>query len=305
MLAFLGGRSDLQRTGYEYEPKLDGTRALCYVDSSLRFLNRREHDVTERYPDLSFRKSIRAVSCVLDGEIVVYDAKGNPSFSLLQKREQSRSASIPYLSRRHPATYVAFDILELGGKDVTSSPLTERKVLLKDVVEESERLQVIASTADGRKLWEVVEARGLEGVMAKRTDSVYEPGRRSLSWIKIKALHTLDCVIVGFTSEKRSISALALGIYLGTELSYVGRVGTGFTSRFLDELREVLDRMVIERPPVGDPPDHTITWVRPELVAEVEYLQLTNDGHLRAPSFRRMRTDKRPTDCTFDELGKI
>ncbi len=141
--------------------------------------------------------------------------------------------------------------------------------------------------------------------MAKRMDSPYEPGRRSSSWLKIKALKTVDCVIVGFTSEKRAISALAIGLYFDHELTYIGRVGTGFTEKFLNELRTILDNIVIEEPPVRNVPKHPIIWVRPELVAEIEYLLMTKDGHLRAPSFLRMRTDKDPRDCTSETLAPI
>lgn len=128
---------------------------------------------------------------------------------------------------------------------------------------------------------------------------------RSRSWIKIKGLKSVDCVIVGFTSERRAISALALGLYFDHELTYTGRVGTGFTEKFLSELRNILDNILIEGPPVRNVPKHPIIWVRPELVAEIEYLLTTKDGHLRAPSFLRMRTDKDPRDCTSETLAPI
>ncbi|OPY31333.1 MAG: DNA ligase [Methanomassiliicoccales archaeon PtaU1.Bin124] len=304
MLAFLGGRPDLDRSGYAFEPKLDGTRAVCYVNGGMKFINRRGHEISERYPDFLFRDHVKASSCVLDGEVVVYDKEGNPSFSLLQKREQSKTGSAHFLSRQHPATFVVFDILEKDGKDLTSLKYTERRRILQETVTDGKGIQVIVSTTDAHKLWSIVAQRKLEGVMAKRIDSHYEPGKRSESWIKIKALKTLDCVLIGFTSEKRSISALALGLYFGPELRYMGRVGTGFTERYLENLRKVLDTMVIEDPPVKSFPDHPITtWVRPELVAEVEYLMLTGDGHLRAPSFRRLRSDKDPKECTSETLG--
>jgi DNA ligase D-like protein (predicted ligase) len=303
MLAFLGGKNDLEREGYIFEPKLDGTRALCYVNEDIRFINRRGHDISERYPEFNFRDELKVESCVLDGEVIVYDGHGNPSFSLLQKREQSKTSSARLLSGSHPATYVVFDILELNGRDLTTLPLSARKEELRKAVVPGKHLQPIVWTKEGAKLWKIVEERKLEGVMAKRFDSVYEQGKRSEAWIKVKALKTLDCVIIGFTSEKRSISALALGLYVNGELRYMGRVGTGFTESYLDNLRKVLDNMVIPGPPVKSYPDHPTTWVRPELVAEVEYLMLTGDGHLRAPSFRRLRTDKAPEDCTADVAG--
>jgi len=303
MLAAMGSKDDLERDGYIYEPKLDGTRALCYVSSTMKFVNRRDHDITERYPEFSFRDQVKARSCVLDGELVVYDKRGNPSFHLLQKREQSMPSVAKFLSIQYPATYVVFDILELEGKDLLSTRLDERKRIMHAVLREGHHVQSIAYTKDGVKLWSVVEKRKLEGVMAKRANSYYEPGKRSDAWLKIKALKTVDCVLLGYTSEIRTISALALGLFFGDELRYVGRVGTGFTEKYLEELRPVLDGMLAETPPVASfPIEPTITWVRPELIAEVEILELTRDKHLRAPSFRRLRNDKDIRDCTIEQL---
>jgi DNA ligase D-like protein (predicted ligase) len=305
MLAAMGSKDDLEKEGYIYEPKLDGTRALCYVNSTMKFLNRRGHEITERYPEFSFRDQIKARSCVLDGELIVYDNRGNPSFHLLQKREQSKPSIAKFLSIQHPATYVVFDILELDGKELLSTRLDERKKIMHAVLREGHHMQSIAFTKDGRKLWSVVEQRKLEGVMAKRSNSYYEPGKRSDAWLKIKALKTIDCVLLGYTSEIRTISALALGLFFGDELRYVGRVGTGFTEKYLEELRPVLDGMLAETPPVASYPNEpAITWIRPELIAEVEILELTRDKHLRAPSFRRLRNDKDIEDCVVEQLGE-
>ena len=305
MLAGIGSQNDLEREGYIYEPKLDGTRALCYANSTMKFINRRGTDITERYPEFSFRDQIKARSCVLDGEIVVYDNRGNPSFHLLQKREQAKTSVARYLSIQHPATYIVFDILELEGKELLSTKLDERKKIIHAVLREGHHMQSIAFTKDGRKLWSIAEQRKIEGVMAKRASSLYEAGKRSDAWLKIKLLNTVDCVLLGYTSEIRTISALALGLFFGDELRYVGRVGTGFTEKYLEELRPVLDSMLVTVPPVAVyPHEPTITWVRPELIAEVEALQLTRDKHLRAPVFRRLRNDKDIRDCVIEQLGK-
>ncbi len=230
---------------------------------------------------------------------------GTLSFRLLQKREQSKPSIAKFLSIQHPATYVIFDILELDGKELIKTRLDERKKIMHAVLREGHHLQSIAFTKDGRKLWSMVEQRKLEGVMAKRANSYYEPGTRSDAWLKIKALKTVDCVLLGYTSEIRTISALALGLFFGDELRYVGRVGTGFTEKYLEELRPVLDGMLAETPPVtGYPNEPTITWIRPELIAEVEVLELTGDKRLRAPSFRRLRNDKDIRDCVVEQLGE-
>jgi bifunctional non-homologous end joining protein LigD len=301
MLAFQGSKSDLARKGFIFEPKLDGTRALCYKDGvHLRFINRRDHEMTPRYPEFQFADLITAKTCVLDGEVVVFDGQGNPSFRLLQKREQATPGMYALRSGQHPATYIVFDILEIDGRDLTGQPLSERKRLLEATVKESANLRRIIYTPDGQKLWDLIYPKGIEGVMAKRVDGTYEEGKRSTSWLKIKTVITIDCVIVGFTHERRAISSLALGVYVGKKLQFVGRVGTGFTEEFLVNLRKTLDGIRMPDPPVVNPPEDETEWVRPEMVCEVEYLEFTPNYHLRAPVFRRLREDKLPTECTLD-----
>jgi bifunctional non-homologous end joining protein LigD len=301
MLAFQGSKSDLARPGFIFEPKLDGTRALCYKDGAhLRFVNRRDHEMTPRYPEFDFAGLIDARSCVLDGEVVVFDGQGNPSFLLLQKREHAAPGMYHLRSSQHPATYVVFDMLEIDGRDLTGLPLSERKRLLDATVREDAHLRKIVYTPDGQRLWDLIYQKGIEGVMAKSVDGTYEEGRRSLSWLKIKTIVTIDCVIVGYTHERRAISSLALGIYVGKDLRFIGRVGTGFTDDFLVKLRERLDGIGVPDPSVVNPPEGETEWVRPEIVCEVEYLELTSNYHLRAPSFRRLREDKLPEECTLD-----
>ncbi len=302
MLARLGRQEDLKRQGFIYEPKLDGTRALCYKDSKLTFVNRRDRDITDRYPEFDFIQDIKANRCVLDGEIVVFDSKGNPDFHLLQKREQSSPTMRKSLSARYPATYVVFDVLMRDGMDLTGNPLIERRRQLQQMITESKALRTIASSTDGAKLWDLAKKRGIEGVMAKRLDSVYEEGRRSASWLKLKTTNTIDCLIVGYTSELRPLSALALGLIDANSIIFVGKVGTGFTDAFMGSLKARLDEIRIERPLVINPPEQPMFWTRPLLVCEVEYLEVTPQLHLRAPSFKRLREDKMPEDCTLDQI---
>lgn len=302
MLARPGRPEDLSREGYLYEPKLDGTRALCYKDSRLTFVNRRDRDITDRYPEFDFIKDIKAGTCVLDGEIVVFDSKGNPDFHLLQKREQSSTSMRKALSVRHPATYIAFDVLIRDGVELTSLPLLERRKQLLSIITESRPLRTIVSSRDGAKLWDLAKRRGIEGVMAKRIDSVYEEGRRSPSWLKVKTTSTLDCVIVGYTSELRPLSSLALGLVDASSIIYIGKVGTGFTDTFMESLKKKLDEITIDRPSVVNPPEQSIVWTKPLFVCEVEYLEVTSQLHLRAPSFKRLRDDKLPEDCTLDQI---
>jgi bifunctional non-homologous end joining protein LigD len=226
---------------------------------------------------------------VLDGEIVIYDEKGNPSFSLLQQRKHHR---------RRP-TYVAFDILELEGRNLKTLPLSARKRLLAGVVEEGRNLQIMPGTVDGERLWGVVTARHLEGVMAKKKESVYVTGR-SHAWLKIKDEKTVDCVIVGYVTKTRTIASLALGLYDAGRLTYVGQVGTGFSESLLSELAKVLVRA---RSDVALPKN--VQPVTPDKVCEVRYLQYTKDNRLRASVFVRMRDDKPADECTIDQVRSV
>jgi ATP-dependent DNA ligase len=138
--------------------------------------------------------------------------------------------------------------------------------------------------------------------MAKRMDGAYEPGVRSQHWLKIKTTLTVDCVVVGYSHEKRAISALALALFENDVLVYVGRVGTGFTEAQMEHMVRMLEPLRVDTPPVVNVPEHDLSWVRPEIVCKVEFLELTINGHLRAPSFRGLRYDKPPKDCGMDQV---
>lgn len=307
MLAQIGTKKDLARKNYFYEPKLDGTRAIAYCNgrSSVSLVNRRDRDITFRYPEIEAELKSLQINAVLDGEIIVYDKNGLPNFNLLQKREQiSRKILIEIRSRQIPATYAIFDILKLNKKNLISLPLTERKKILESAINESRYIEIIPHTEDGRKLWKQVTKLKMEGVMAKPKNSRYYPGQRQKVWLKIKFLKTIDCIIAGFTQEIRVISALCLAVYDKGKLRYIGRVGTGFTEEFLKELHKELIKLKQKSPPVFNPPaKEGITWLRPEVVCEIEYLEISKDKILRAPSFQRLRFDKPPKECTLNGQG--
>jgi bifunctional non-homologous end joining protein LigD len=286
MLAATGTREILQSKAYIFEPKLDGYRALCQKRGGvIHFLSRNNRDITLEFPELSFGDLIKA-DCTLDGEIVIYDEKGNPSFALMQQRKHVRA----------PPTYVAFDILELNGRDLRRLPLSERKKLLSGIIKEGKNLQTMPSTENGEELWNVITARGLEGVMAKKKGSVYVTGR-SRAWLKIKLEKTADCVIVGYATKTREIASLALGLYDGATLTYIGQVGTGFSESLLDKLSKELVRASND---VALPAN--VHPVVPDKVCEVKYLDYTRDGRLRAPVFLRIRDDKSTRECTIDQV---
>ncbi len=287
MLAISGTEDLLDQPGYLYEPKLDGIRALCFKKKKLKFLSRNELNITTKYPEFNFLDNIKADECILDGEIVVYDKKGHPSFSLWMQREQE--------GLKVPATYVAFDILYLNGKSLLHLPLQKRKKILEKVVKEGKHLQTAFYTINGRALWRQVKKRALEGVIAKKINSTYELNSRSSTWRKIKLSNDIDCVILGFTVEKRQLTSLALGLYVNGKLQFVGKVGTGFDEKAIVSLRKKLDKIKLKNAIVET--EKGVIPVKPVLVVQVAYQQITHHQKLRAPVFMRLRKDKKAKEC--------
>lgn len=295
MNAHIGSKDDLNRKDMIFEPKYDGIRALCYVNKSMKFISRNGIDRTAKHPEFQqFRKKIKAHTCILDGEIVAYDKNGRPDFSLLQRGGGKLE-------------FVVFDILMKEGKILTALPLTERKKILAQTVTNGMKLKRVVSYRDGKKLWRRIVPRGFEGVMAKTTDGHYYPGKRSFVWLKIKALQTVDCVIVGYTQKKRLLSSLVVALYdRKGELHYIGHVGTGFSEETVASLHKKLSKIKIQKKPIANDPvrlEH-IQWISPRYVAEVSYLEFTRHKRLRAPAFERLRSDKKPKECTFSAQAR-
>jgi len=292
-------------SGWIFEVKWDGTRALCfYEEGKFKLQNRRLYDTTYRYPEI--RVAAKADRAIFDGEVVIM-WEGRPSFEMLQKREHLTDADeIARIAKRLPATYVAFDILYLDGQDLTAKPLMERKRILAATLEETESSVLCDYVeSDGEAFYRVCRERGLEGVIAKRQDSKYQIGKRTRTWLKIKALKAIDCVIAGVTvgegNRSDTFGALILGLYDDAgELRCVGRVGTGFDRGMVELLHRRLAAIRGEMPFKERPPlaGEVKFWCRPELVAEVEYLMFTPDAALRAPSFQRLK-EKDSRECTF------
>jgi bifunctional non-homologous end joining protein LigD len=206
---------------------------------------------------------------------------------------------------------VAFDLLWMDGKDLTTRPLSERRQRLKEAVMEDKGLRLIYWVADeGKAFYAAAKEHGLEGMIGKRAASRYLPGRRSEDWRKIKILKRQDCVILGWTPGQKGRSdafgALLLGAYKDGKLIWVGQVGSGFTDRMLRDVLDRLEEIEVDKPPVSGTELRKVKgarWSRPEIVCEVEYLQMTTAGKLRAPSFKGLRTDKTPEDCILEPPG--
>ena len=292
-----------------FEPKFDGTRAIAHISkNSVALQNRRLNTITARYPELE--TGIREAAgreCTLDGEIVVFDGE-KIDFAALQRREQQREKrKIAYLAQTIPATYVVFDILSLGGRDLTGEPLMERKESLGDAIFPNERVVVIDYVREiGEEYFAAAVQLGMEGIMAKRLGSTYQPGERSRDWVKIKRRIDLDLVVGGYTagsgSREATFGALVLGAYdREGNLVSVGKAGTGFS---LEEARRILSGLKeAERSPFSPEPDiPDATWVAPEMVVEIRAQEVTVSGSLRAPVFLRIRHDKPPEECTLQEV---
>ncbi len=305
MLAKIGTESVLDSEDHLFEPKLDGIRAICTKSGGkLAFFNRHCVEITDKYPEFDFADAIEGEDVLLDGEIVLYDASGNPSFTDLMKRHQRAGSR---RSANSSLRYAVFDVMQVDGKDLRDLPLTERKKILDQTIGKDSFLEKTIHTPKGRLLWEAVTKRRLEGVIAKRVDGRYESGKRTGSWVKIKSFQSVDCVIVGYSSDKRPVSALGLALYYDDgRLKFIGKVGTGFTDDETKRLRKLLDKLKEKSATVEGVPStyRSLHWVRPELVCEVRYLEVGSQGMLRNPSYVGLRDDKSPEECNYDQLRR-
>jgi bifunctional non-homologous end joining protein LigD len=291
--------------GWAYEIKWDGVRAVCFSEPGrMRFVTRNGNDVTARYPELArLNRALGMHRAILDGEVVAFDAEGRPSFGALQGRMHlTRDAQVRRLAKEAPVTYIAFDLVWLDGRSLMDRPYTERRALLREVLADGERWQVPDHVAGGgAELLAATREQGLEGIVAKRLDSPYEPGRRTGHWVKIKNTNRQELVIGGWLPgegrRRDRIGALLVGAHEDDKLRFAGRVGTGFTDDELDRLALLLAPLERDTSPFDVLPravkiPREAVWVQPRLVCEVEFVEWTRDGVLRAPSYKGLRDDK-------------
>jgi len=301
------GALPADETGWVFEIKWDGVRVVSAIESGkVRLRSSNGNDITGRYPELqALAGALDGHVVVLDGEVVAFDDDGRPNFGLLQHRMHVASAAeVRKRADTVPITYVVFDLLHLDGHDVTPLPYRDRRRLLKDLVPDDGCWTVPEHReADGNALLDAVRTRGLEGVVAKKIDSPYVPGKRSSSWVKVKVRLRQEFVVGGWQPGERGrdgqIGSLLIGVYDGASLRYCGKVGTGFTMRELERLAGLLAPLEIDESPFDPPPPRLIArvahWVRPEVVAEVEFGEWTSEGILRHPSYLGLRDDTSPT----------
>jgi len=304
MLA-MAGDLPTKDAGWAYEFKWDGVRALLYVDGGrVRAFTRNDKSLLSTFPELrDIGLHLGSRSAILDGEIVSLDEEGRPNFSTLSKRLHVTSKpAIEKLRFSNPASFFAFDLLYLDGRSMAELPYDERRAALESLNLQGETFATppsITNTA-GSKVMDIARERGLEGVVVKRRDSRYAPGSRSGSWIKVKNFRTQEVVIGGWTEGKGerdgSLGALLLGLPSDEGLTYVGKVGTGFTAATRKDLLRRLAPLARKSTPFSEPLSRAESalahFVRPTIVGEVQFAEWTNDGNLRQPSWRGLRTDK-------------
>jgi bifunctional non-homologous end joining protein LigD len=294
--------------GWAYEMKWDGLRALAYIGGGqVRLLSRTGQDITGGYPELrGLGAAVGKRQAVLDGEIVAMGEDGWPDFERLQQRMHARPAMVPRLTESVPVTYLAFDLLHLHGRPLLDEPYRTRRALLEELALQGPRWQTPPSFTGetGADVQAVSRQHGLEGIVAKRLASRYEPGKRTGSWLKIKNLRRQEVVVGGWKpgEGKRAgrFGSLLIGVQDAGGLEYAGHVGTGFSQQALDMLWERLTPLRRATSPFAGevPPEHArrAVWVEPELVIEVAFTGWTSAGRMRAPSYQGLRLDKDPAE---------
>ncbi len=290
--------------GWLYEPKIDGYRVIAYIkDGGVRLISRRGIDYTQLFPEVVADLANQAVDgMVLDGEIVALDPDGRPSFSALQNRAQlvkPTPKEVAAAQREAPVVMVCFDLLHFAGLNLRGAPYADRRRYLAQCLLPSAHLQLVHVAEDAGKLYAAALDSGYEGIVAKRKDSIYQPGKRSPSWLKIKAVQTAEFIVGGYTQgkgEREPLGALLLGYWSGKRFQYAGHVGSGLTEGIVNGLKKHFAQLMRKDPPFHEkPPLHRpTTWLQPKLVVEVNFTNWTPDGLLRAPVFLRVRDDIEP-----------
>ena len=300
MLATEGSVERLTKSQWAFEGKWDGYRLLVEADhGTLSLRSRRGRDVTGEYPQLqALAADLADHHVILDGEAVALDESGVPSFREMQNRARSTRLE-----------FWAFDILELDGRSLLRAKYSDRRRVLEALAEQGGLIvPAVIEADDGPAALDVARSKRWEGVIAKKRDSTYQPGRRSSSWIKDKLWNTQEVVIggwrVGNGGRSSGIGALMLGVPGPDGLQFVGRVGTGFTDKELASLKKTLAPLHADESPFSaalpKADARGVTFVRPQLVGEVRYSERTSDGRLRQPSWRGLRTDKEPGDVVWE-----
>ena len=314
MLASTGTELPPKQKDWAYEFKWDGVRAIVYVDGGRATAQSRNLlDITGSYPELAeMAKAMSSTRAVLDGELVVFDAQGRSDFGLLQQRMKLTGDAVKRVAKSYPVTYLVFDVLYLDGRDLTPLPYRERRAILDGLDLNGPSWQTPPSfPGEGDAVRQASIDRGFEGIMAKRLDCAYHPGKRVDHWRKVKNVRRQEMVVGGWTrgegNREGHLGSLLVGYYDDTGLRYAGHVGTGFNAKSLADVEKALRPLARKDSPFADTVPTAYAkksaYVEPTLVAEVEFTEWTRDGKLRHPSFKGLRYDKAATEVVREETA--
>ncbi len=300
---------------WAYEIKWDGVRAIAYCEGgTLRLESRNLREITSHYPELrALAAELGSRQAVLDGEVVAFDDQGRPSFERLQGRMNLASdAAVRRRMADRPVTYLAFDLLYLDGRSLMDEPYLDRRGQLEELRLDGPHWQTPSHhRGEGEALLELTKTRGLEGLVAKRVDSRYLPGRRSRAWLKVKNIHSQELVVGGWLPGRGrrsdTLGAILVGYHDDSSgesgLRYAGRVGSGFTDDELDRMASLLEPLrTTESPFVGRQPPREAVFAEPRLVVEVAFREWTSAGTLRAPVYRGRRPDRDPAEVVRERV---
>ncbi len=278
---------------WAFEIKWDGYRAIADLRNEIQLYSRNGLSYTEKFRKISNSLKLQHHEMILDGELVAYDDKGKPNFQWLQRIGDNPNLIV---------IYQVFDLLWLNGHSTQDMALLQRKELLKEALTETDVIKYHDHVLEkGEDFYRLVENLQLEGMIAKKIDSTYEPGMRTGNWLKIKSLQTEEVIICGFTAPKggrKKFGSLILGRYFDGKLKFCGHTGTGFSDKMLTELHKKMEPLIITKPPFDEIPktNDVATWLKPELIAEIKFTEITEEHIFRHPVFLRLREDIKAED---------
>lgn len=276
---------------YSFEIKWDGYRCIAYRDASVRLLSRNGNCLNDQFQEIVTEVKNIPYPVVFDGELVMLNAEGKPCFSDLQHRKKDQMSN-----------YIVFDLLFLQDRFLLKLPLTQRQNQLEQLINEQDFNRIILSRKVERRgidFYNAIVEQDLEGMIAKKSNSVYAPGIRSNDWLKIKHRRKLDAVVVGYTPQKGGFKSLVLAQYLEDQLIYIGKVGTGFSCSAKTQLLKFMQKITASCPFLLEPKSlKDNIWIKPVITVAIEYLEFTNDGYLRQPSFLGI-SHKMPQECNY------